>query len=475
MKNCVAPNTCAISYLTGKLFRAGGQDYFWNSSAGAAQPVSPTALALFERFENGFGGCDLPRGDSAAPDLRPHIANPYSSERIAPALSGNLRMLVLETTRNCNLACSYCIDGDAYAQKNCVHLANLTRADALAAIDLLAEGAAGHDKPLIVSFYGGEPLLRFDLLEECSAYARDRAGPRGVLFSVTTNGTLFDDEKVDFLVGNEVSVLVSLDGPRAVHDRFRLTKKGAPTHDRVMKALARIRSRYPDWAARLLRLSIVVMPGADLAGLQEFFDQMRLPVTANFVESYGLEGLPARGQGQPGLAEVAAGLRARMKTHGPGYLQSAAAKTDFVANLLRSTLERMARPGRSCTSQSLGQCLLGTSRLYLAADGALYPCEKLAGHGWAQIGTATTGLDAGRVEEKVAEFYDLAGRKCDGCWMASRCSMCSALTVSGDALSEEKFDHYCEGMRAAGRFALEFNELARVDGAAILPPAAVPD
>ncbi len=454
--------------FTGKLFTAAGHEYFWNSAAGEASQISPATRDAISVCGNAHGGVDLARANSDAPDLRPHIANPYSDAMIAPALHSQLRMLVLEMTQNCNLACSYCIDGDAYGQKNCLGHRNLGASDAFAAVDMLARGAQGHDKPLILSFYGGEPLLRFGLLRQIVTYARAVAGARGVVFSITTNGTLLSDHVVDYLVSEGFNLIVSLDGPRAVHDRFRLTKKGAPTHDRIIAALDRIKQRHPEFAATNMRLSIVVMPNADLAGLQAFFDEMAMPVLANFVESYGLDGIEARGKGQPGLADLAAGLRSRIRayrdTTGDSYLDSKASACDFAANLLRSTLEKMSRKGGGCGNQSLGQCLLGTSRLYVASDGAMYPCEKLAGHSVARIGDADTGLDPGKIARTIDAFYDMAAQKCDGCWMATRCSMCLALVASGDTISEEKFDHYCAGMKAAGAFSLGFNaELGAVE------------
>nr|WP_321455577.1 radical SAM protein [uncultured Cohaesibacter sp.] len=398
--------------------------------------------------------------------MSPRIVNPYEAEKISNSLQSRLRLLILELTQNCNLACAYCIDGDAYQQKNCMTRQNMRRRDAFRAVDLLFERSSEQKNPLSISFYGGEPLLRFHLLRDVVAYARKRGEveERQLVFGMTTNGTLFDERIIDFLADNEVHCLISLDGTATIHDSFRRSRKGEATFNKVMAGLDLIRLRRPEYYQRFIQISVVVMPTADLDALQVFFDALDLPMKANFVESYGLD--LENGAAKIDVGSIAAGLRTRMQENGPDYIESARSDRDFAACLLRSLIGRMQGDGKSVEC-GLGQCIPGVSRLLMAADGWFYPCEKLAGHSFARIGhigSKKALLEEERVNRLVQDFYDLAERKCDGCWLAPRCSMCLALCVSGDLVSEDKFDYCCRGQRAGGNFGVEFLRATGIGG-----------
>ena len=444
--------------FAGKLFNDESGSKFYNSLSGELTDVSEKLADVCRAHADFRGGCFLPRTASDAADMSPKIVSPYSASVIGNSLESRLRLLILELTQNCNLACSYCIDGDAYQQKNCMSQQNMRRRDAFRAVDLLFKQSSEQSNPLAISFYGGEPLLRFELLRDVVSYARKKGETeqRQLVFGMTSNGTLFDDQIIDFLADNEVHCLISLDGPGAMHDTFRRSKKDEATFEKVMAGLERIRVRRPEYYRRFIQISAVVMPTADLDALQAFFDALDLPMKANFVESYGLD--LENGAAKVDISSIAAGLRARMREHGPDYLDTARSDRDFAACLLRSLIARMQSDGKSVECR-LGQCIPGVSRLLLAADGWFYPCEKLAGHSFARIGhigSKTAPLEVERATRLVEDFYNLAERKCGGCWLAPRCSMCLALCVFGDHISEDKFDYCCRGQQAGGNFAVEF-------------------
>ena len=125
--------------------------------------------------------------------------------------------LVLEATHACNLACQYCFVRNYYPEQGGM----MTMDTARRAVDLLSP-----KQSIAVGFFGGEPLMNWDLITGVTAYVKDLTAKRGVdrTLHITTNATLLDDERIRFLDENGFSLIVSLDGPEEIHNRMRPAK-----------------------------------------------------------------------------------------------------------------------------------------------------------------------------------------------------------------------------------------------------------
>ena len=154
---------------------------------------------------------------------------------------------VLFLTNSCNLSCNYC-----FASKD--GTGSMNPETGMRAIDWLYENTEGFpENPLIVSFFGGEPLLHFPVLRQLVEYSKplqERYGKK-MIFSVTTNGTLLDEEMLDFFEEHNISVLFSIDGDRETNDRFRTYKNGSSPFDTICDNAAHLLERFPNVAARM--------------------------------------------------------------------------------------------------------------------------------------------------------------------------------------------------------------------------------
>ena len=128
--------------------------------------------------------------------------------------------LVLEATHACNLACRSCFVRNYYPEQGGMMPMDTARR----AVDLLSP-----KQSIAVGFFGGEPLLNWDLITGVTAYVKDLTAKRGVdrTLHITTNATLLDDERIRFLDENGFSLIVSLDGPEEIHNRMRPAKNAA--------------------------------------------------------------------------------------------------------------------------------------------------------------------------------------------------------------------------------------------------------
>ena len=111
---------------------------------------------------------------------------------------------------------------------------------AFRAVDWLI-GQAGDARELTLSFFGGEPLLNFPLIEKVVAYGREKAGAsRKLEFAMTSNLSLLDDRILDFLVANKIGVMVSFDGPRHIQNRNRPLKNGRDSYETVVPKIRKL-------------------------------------------------------------------------------------------------------------------------------------------------------------------------------------------------------------------------------------------
>ncbi|MCP4213394.1 MAG: radical SAM protein, partial [bacterium] len=217
---------------------------------------------------------------------RPEIFSGISSvEDIEYMLSGNLSQLILEVTRSCNNRCAYCSVSGKYSPGNETSphkeisqparpqdQESMSFETARKAVDFFIEQSSQESgmRPAI-TFHGGEPILRFDLIKKVIEYVKRKGTADKYSFSLTTNGTLLSREVIDYFADNNVSILVSLDGPEAMHDRYRCFPNGDGTFASIMSTLERIRHSHPDYFKNNISFNAVLPPPYTFDDLIGFF------------------------------------------------------------------------------------------------------------------------------------------------------------------------------------------------------------
>ncbi len=201
-----------------------------------------------------------------------------SREEFDDQINNHAEILILNVTDRCNLRCKYCVFSGAYCGQRVHGSATMSLDTAMRGIDQFiartGKTLQNPEKKLSIGFYGGEPLLAFDLIREVldRVHGAEYSQLAGRLtHSITTNGTLLDEEKVEVLVKYGVSMQVSLDGPQELHDRNRVWPDGSGTFGAVVRNLEGACQRFPDFFASF---AYVVTMFAPLRYLQRaaFFD-----------------------------------------------------------------------------------------------------------------------------------------------------------------------------------------------------------
>lgn len=196
------------------------------------------------------------------------IENPETDE-LDKLLQTDVAFITLQVTQNCNLRCSYCAYSGAYYNRT-HNKKTMSFAVAKKAVDFLLSHSTASDD-ISVGFYGGEPLLEFGLIKEVVAYTESVCWGKNVSYAITTNATLLKGEILDFLVEKNFKVMISLDGPKEVHDQNRVFSDGRGSYDIVMRNIANIKKLYPIFYKQVMT-NTVLSPDEDYQCVQRYFD-----------------------------------------------------------------------------------------------------------------------------------------------------------------------------------------------------------
>ncbi len=345
-----------------------------------------------------------------------------------------LTTVVLNVNTGCNLSCTYCYKEDLTTPDGGQRMDLDTATQAVEM--LLRHAPAGRRLNLV--FFGGEPLTNLPLIREAVAYAEQRARATGAIidFSVTTNATLLTDEIIAFLDAHRFGITVSMDGPRALHDRRRRTIGGQGTYDvvaaKVRRLLSACRSR-PVGARVTLTAGVtdVVTIHRHLREEMGFFEVGFAPVTSGAVTAYNLS--------EAELAEVFAGL----KQLGEAYLAAALNGRNIGFSNMHQLMTDLAEG----TSKAL-PCGAGVGLLAVDHAGDLHLCHRFTGSDLPTFGDVRTGVDGERLAAFVARAADPTGRACESCRIRNLCA--GGCYHESYARYEDPLapvQHYCELMR----------------------------
>jgi len=297
----------------------------------------------------------------------------------------------------CNLRCAYCYNGDKFSRRMPWDIAQRT-------VDLALSGPRRRSQ---ISFFGGEPLMEFELLQRAVAYAEEQAEKkdRRVRFVITTNGTLLSGKRLDFLLAHNFHIGVSLDGTKEAHDAFRVYPSGKSCHGKVSRNIREAVKHYP-----ALEVIAVVDPAtAHLvdSSFQYIFDLGVRDLTFN---------MNYEGEWEDDACDA---LEAAVDRLGDAYLKNIRAGHDFTCNPIDAKIITRLKEGYSCTDR----CDFGCEEIAVSPTGQFYPCERLVGTDndeKVQIGDIWDGVDPVR-RDALREAKNIAPLECTGCVLQGRC------------------------------------------------------
>ena len=314
-----------------------------------------------------------------------------------------VKALCLHIAHDCNLACQYCFAEDGKRELMSYEVGRK-------ALDFLVANS-GNRRNLEVDFFGGEPLMNFQVVKDLVAYGRslEETHDKKFRFTLTTNGVLLNDDIMEFANQEMGNVVLSIDGRKEVHDRMRPFRKGAGSYDLIVPKFQKFAdSRHQEkyyvrgtFTHNNLDFSKDVLHLADLG-----FKQISVePVVAQETDSYAI-----REEDLPQLMEEYENLALEMvKRHGK--------ENDF--NFFHFMIDLEGGP---CVAKRLSGCGSGTEYLAVTPTGDLYPCHQFVGNTDFLMGNVDDGVVNTDLRDEFKSCNVYAKDKCRECFARFYCS-----------------------------------------------------
>lgn len=341
-----------------------------------------------------------------------------------------VKALCLNIAHDCNLRCRYCFaSSGAYGGSK----RELMSFDvAKRAIDFLIANS-GTRQHCEVDFFGGEPLLNFDVVKDIIAYIREQEEIHNKIFklTLTTNGMLLDKEKVAYLNDNHISMVLSLDGRKEVHDSMRPNVAGQGSYETVLKNLQyAVQHRNGEeyyvrgtYTAKNLDFTNDVVSMAD-AGFDELSMEPVIGEDGDYIITE--EHLPR--------------IKEEYETLTKEFLKRKFSGRGF--NFFHFNVDLYRGP---CMAKRLRGCGAGHEYMAITPNGDIYPCHQFVGDESYIIGTVYDGLTNFDIPKTFRETNVLTKDQCIDCWAKFFCSGgCHANNIKLGGSINEPYKLSCE-------------------------------
>lgn len=354
------------------------------------EEIADTYDALYELYENGL------------------LFSPDDYEQFADMMTkAPVKSMCINISHDCNLRCEYCFaaKGD-FGQGRCL----MPLETAKKAIDFIIANS-GTRRNLEVDFFGGEPLMNFDVVKQTVEYARsiEKKHNKNFRFTITTNGLLLDDDKIEYINREMNNAVLSLDGRKEVNDRLRVTPNGKGCYDIIVPKYQKLVAGRGDkdyyirgtFTKYNLDFTDDVLHFRDLG-----FDQLSIePVVSDPKLDYSIkyEDLPRVFKEYERLADTIINSRK---------------KGDYY-NFFHFMIDLNQGP---CAIKRLRGCGCGNEYVAVTPQGDIYPCHQFVGNEAYKMGNLHDGTFNTDMKEDFAKANVYSKENCKDCWAKFYCS-----------------------------------------------------
>ncbi|SDN43255.1 thioether cross-link-forming SCIFF peptide maturase [Acetanaerobacterium elongatum] len=341
-----------------------------------------------------------------------------------------IKSMCLHIAHDCNLRCSYCFasTGDFGKGRKLMPFEIGKKA-----IDFLIEHS-GARKNLELDFFGGEPLMNFEVVKQIVDYARSKEKEHNKLFrfTLTTNGVLLDDEKIDYINKEMYNIVLSLDGRKEVNDKVRKCVNGSGSYDIIVPKFKRLVEKRGDgqYYVRGTFTKFNEDFTNDVMELRRLgFDQVSVePVVSDLENDYAIteKELPRVFEEYERLAKLLLELKA--KKEGINFFH-------FMIDLEQGP----------CAIKRLRGCGCGNEYIAVTPDGDIYPCHQFVGMEEWKMGSVLDNTINKEMKNTFARANIYGKQECKECWAKFYCSGgCNAnnMQYRGDILKPHRIS--CE-------------------------------
>ncbi len=321
--------------------------------------------------------------------------------------AGVVKALCLHIAHTCNLNCSYCFAGQGKynGERGIMSFETGKRA-----LDFLIENS-GTRKNLEVDFFGGEPLMNWEVVKKLVEYARsiEKEHNKNFRFTLTTNGMLVDDEVIEFSNKEMSNVVLSLDGRKEIHDRFRVDYNGEGSFDKIVPKFQKFVEARGN--------KDYYMRGTFTHANPDFLEDIKTMLNLGFTElsmepvvcaeddpsALTKEDMPVIFEQYEKLAQ----LMLKRKEEGKPFT--------FYHYMIDLS-------GGPCIYKRISGCGSGTEYMAVTPSGELYPCHQFVGDEKFRLGDIWTGVTNSNIQSEFMQCNVYEREECRDCWARLYCS-----------------------------------------------------
>lgn len=391
---------------------------------------SSEAQSIIKMLNNGFLKCNRV-------ETIKHPLSDFAEDYLKNRLDG----VILQVTQNCNLKCRYCSYAEDDNSLNRSHNnKNMPWEIAKRTLDFLRDHSRC-SKYLAIGFYGGEPLLQYNLIAKCIEYIKETFYHAKIKYNITTNGTIMNEEIVRLLTENDIDLMISLDGPERIQNKNRrYAKNGMGSFLTVMENLRFLHDSAPNYYKKIAFNTVVELDTDRLNSVVDFFDNNEL--LNNQRHQYSL------------VADDTLNM-----FYGETAQFKCAREESFFKNIIRyvsgnnimhdiqylgdlRTFNRLLKKTYELPSvyHNNGPCIPGQKRLHVDVNGVFRPCERVSESSSKMIiGNVQSGFDFEAVRNLINVGQTL-GDKCKSCWAIRLCRICCQRLDCSENVVKERCD-----------------------------------
>lgn len=333
-----------------------------------------------------------------------------------------IKAMCLHVAHDCNMNCAYCFgDKGAFEGIRCL----MSLETGKRALDFLIENSASRHN-LEVDFFGGEPLMNFDVVKELVSYGREqeKIHNKNIRFTITTNGILLDQEKIDYIDENMVNVILSIDGRPEVNDRMRKTVNGKGTYDIITRNYKNFIKKRQDRQyyvrGTFTRYNLDFADDVKHLLDQGFSNVSVEPVVTSEQYDYTL---------QDSDTDRILGEYDRLSDM---YIEHVMQGKPF--RFFHFNVDLNQGP---CVIKRVSGCGAGTEYVAISPEGDIYPCHQFVGNKLFKLGNIADEKFENRLFDTFNQAHIYNKKDCSECWARFYCSggcHANAYNTNGDIM-----------------------------------------
>ena len=409
-------------------YQLGGYNIVLDICSGAVHVVDEVAYDIIALFESHSKECILHEMEKKYPNIsKEELDNCYTqvlqlkeagklfapdtfepmAGKLKQKTAGVVKALCLHIAHTCNLNCSYC-----FASQGKYHgdRAIMSYEVGKRALDFLIENS-GTRRNLEVDFFGGEPLMNFQVVKDLVAYARSVEKEKGknFRFTLTTNGVLVDDDVIEWANQECSNVVLSLDGRKEIHDRFRVDYAGNGSWEKIVPKFQRFVEARSG--------KEYYMRGTFTHANPDFLKDIQQMLDLGFTE-LSMEPVVCAAGDPSALTDE--------------DLPIVLEQYEKLAQLMLER-DKQGRPftfyhymidlaGGPCIYKRISGCGSGTEYMAVTPWGDLYPCHQFVGEERFKLGNIWEGVTNQEIQNEFAACNVYAHPECRDCWARLYCS-----------------------------------------------------